>query len=55
MRPVQERLVLGAHGTPRLPHGAVALEAAAKRDLPDAVAALDTLRARELINIRGLR
>ena len=45
MRPVQKRFMLGAHCAPRLPHGAVALEAAAERDLPDAVAALNALRA----------
>ncbi len=40
---VQERLMLRAHGAARAPDRAVALEAAAKGELPDAVAALDAL------------
>ncbi len=43
--PVQPGLVLRAHGAARAPDRAVALEAAAKGDLPDAVPALDALRS----------
>ena len=43
--PVQPGLVLRAHGAARAPDRAVALEAAAEGDLPDAVPALDALRS----------
>jgi hypothetical protein len=42
--PVQPGLVLRVHGAARAPDRTVALEAAAKGDLPDAVPALDALR-----------
>ena len=50
VRSVQPGLVLRGDGAPSEPHRAVALEAAAKRDLPHAVAALDALRSTRLLN-----
>ena len=50
MRPIQPGLVLRGDGAPRPPHRTVALEAAAERDLPHAVAALDALRSTISLN-----